>query len=341
MLSSTTYAAKQRTYFVLFLLTILVAVFVLQAYLPSLLWQRAQAFVTIFLGIFIEAVPFLAAGALVSGLIAEFVSPDMLQRFTPRRALSASMAGGLLGLTFPVCECGVVPVTRRLYRKGLPISTGIAFLLSAPVINPVVIASTYAAFGWSYVFWWRMAAAFAIAVLIGVLFHRARADEVLRPEEQMEAGPCACCVSDSNEGTPTLSGAQRFWRALTVSGDEFLEMTHYLVIGCLLAAAMQVVVPQSVLLAWGRGPVLSVVALMVLAFVLSVCSTVDAFIALAFINTFSPGAVLAFLVFGPMVDIKSLLLFRQVFSRRTIIYLVVLPMLLTGVFAVAFNIVGG
>ncbi len=341
MISSTTYAAKQRVYFLLFLLTISVAVFVLQAYLPSLLWQRAQAFVTIFLGIFIEAVPFLAAGALVSGLIAEFVSPDMLQRFSPRRALSASMAGGLLGLTFPVCECGVVPVTRRLYRKGLPISTGIAFLLSAPVINPVVIASTYAAFGWSYVFWWRMAAAFAIAVLIGVLFHRARADEVLRPEEQMEAGHCACCVIDPDDGTPALSRLQRLWRALTVSGDEFLEMTHYLVIGCLLAAAMQVVVPQSVLLAWGQGPVLSVVALMVLAFVLSVCSTVDAFIALAFINTFSPGAVLAFLVFGPMVDIKSLLLFRQVFSRRAIIYLVVLPMLLTGVFAVAFNIVGG
>ena len=343
MLSSTTTVkstVKQRNYFMLFLLAILATVFVLRAYLPTLLWQRMQAFVTIFLGIFIEAAPFLVAGALVSGLIAEFVPPDLLQRFSPRHPLSAAIAGGVLGLTFPVCECGVVPVTRRLYRKGLPLSTGIAFLLAAPVINPVVIASTYAAYGWSYIFWWRMAAAFAIAVLIGVLFHRAKPESVLRAEEQ-EAALCACCVLDAEDRAPALSRSRRLWRALTVAGDEFLEMTHYLVIGCLLAAAMQVIVPQSVLLAWGQGPVLSVLALMALAFVLSVCSTVDAFISLAFINTFSPGAVLAFLVFGPMVDIKSLLLFRQVFSRRTMFYLAALPMLLTGIFAVAFNIVGG
>ena len=343
MLSSTTTVkstVKQRNYFMLFLLAILATVFVLRAYLPTLLWQRMQAFVTIFLGIFIEAAPFLVAGALVSGLIAEFVSPDLLQRFSPRHPLSAAIAGGVLGLTFPVCECGVVPVTRRLYRKGLPLSTGIAFLLAAPVINPVVIASTYAAYGWSYIFWWRMAAAFAIAVLIGVLFHWARPESVLRAEEQ-EAGHCACRLLDAEDRAPALSRSRRLWRALTVAGDEFLEMTHYLVVGCLLAAAMQVIVPQSVLLAWGQGPVLSVLALMALAFVLSVCSTVDAFISLAFINTFSPGAVLAFLVFGPMVDIKSLLLFRQVFSRRTMFYLVALPMLLTGIFAVAFNIVGG
>ncbi len=343
MLSSTTTtkpAVKQRSYFTLFLLAILAAVFVLRAYLPTLLWQRMQAFVTIFLGIFIEAAPFLVAGALVSGLIAEFVSPDLLQRFSPRHPLLASVAGGLLGLAFPVCECGVVPVTRRLYRKGLPIPTGIAFLLSGPVINPVVIASTYAAYGWSYIFWWRMAAAFVIAVLIGALFHWARPESVLRAEEQ-EVGHCACCILNAEERAHALSRSQRIWGALMLAGDEFLEMTHHLVIGCLLAAAMQVIVPQSMLLAWGQGPVLSVLALMALAFVLSVCSTVDAFISLAFINTFSPGAVLAFLVFGPMVDIKSLLLFRQVFNRRAILYLVALPLLLTGIFGVIFNMVGG
>jgi len=346
MISSTTYAAKQRGRFLAFLFIIMAALLLLQTYLPALLWQRTQTFVTIFLGIFIEATPFLVAGALVSGLIAEFVSPDLLQRFSPRHPVGASVAGGLLGLAFPVCECGVVPVTRRLYRKGLPLSTGIAFLLSAPIINPVVIASTYAAFGWSYVFWWRLAAAFGIAVVVGLLFHHARPDAVLRPAEHQETGHCACCAVEPEHAPATsrtqrYSITQRLLRSLTVAGDEFLEMAHYLVIGCLLAAAMQVLVPQSILLAWGKGPVLSVIALMALAFVLSVCSTVDAFIALAFVNTFSPGAVLAFLVFGPMVDIKSLLLFRQVFNRRTIVYLVVLPLLLTGIFAVIFNMVGG
>lgn len=331
---------KQRNYFILFVLIVGVGLPLLRFALPTLVWQRVQTFVTIFQGIFIEAAPFLVAGALASGLISEFVDPLLIQRFSPRRMLPAALTGGLLGLAFPVCECGVVPVTRRLYRKGLPLSTGISFLLAAPIINPVVIASTLVAFGWSAVFWWRLAAALLIAVLVGMLFHRAKPEAILRVEEQHHTEhACTCCGHDEVAETPARFGA-RFWRALTIAGDEFLEMAHFLVIGCLLAAAMQVLLPQSVLLAWGQGPVLSVLALMTLAFVLSVCSTVDAFIALAFVNTFSPGAVLAFLIFGPMVDIKSLLLFRQVFNRRAIFYLVLLPLLLTALFAIAYNMVG-
>ena len=113
----------------------------------ALLLERLQTFVTIFLGIFIEAAPFLLAGSLVSGFIELFLNRDALLRFTPRRALPASLLGASLGLIFPVCECGVVPVTRRLYQKGLPMPIGIAFLLAAPVINPVVMFSTWQAFG--------------------------------------------------------------------------------------------------------------------------------------------------------------------------------------------------
>ncbi|NJN55809.1 MAG: hypothetical protein HC804_14335, partial [Anaerolineae bacterium] len=119
--------------------------------LPGVNWRflddRLQTFTTIFLGIFIEAVPFLLAGSLVSGFIAVFVDRDTITRYVPRRAVPAALTGALMGFAFPVCECGVVPVTRRLYQKGLPLPVGIAFLLSAPVINPVVLASTYVAFG--------------------------------------------------------------------------------------------------------------------------------------------------------------------------------------------------
>ncbi len=111
------------------------------------LYQRVQTFVTIFLGIFIEAAPFLLAGALVSGLIAVFVDQSAIDRYLPKAALPGALIGGVMGLAFPVCECGVVPVVRRLYEKGLPLSIGIAFLLAAPVVNPVVILSTYSAFG--------------------------------------------------------------------------------------------------------------------------------------------------------------------------------------------------
>ena len=142
--------------------------------------QRFQTFVTIFLGIFIEAAPFLLIGSLVSGLIAVFVDQSMLDRYLPRRALPAALSGAALGLIFPVCECGVVPVTRRLYEKGLPMSVGVAFLLAAPVINPVVMISTYAAFGWGPVLWGRIAFSFLVAAIVGLIFHVAQPGEVLR-----------------------------------------------------------------------------------------------------------------------------------------------------------------
>lgn len=304
-----------------------------------LLLERFQTFVTIFLGIFIEAVPFLLAGSLVSGFIEVFVSQETVLRLAPRRSALAALAGAGLGMVFPVCECGVVPVTRRLYRKGMPIPLGIAFLLAAPVINPVVILSTYAAFGWGPMLWGRVVFTFLVAFAVGLLFRWAT------PEETF-AAPVAAQAASGPPPAPRLAlgivaapPSVDLWagvpRALTAAGDDFLDMARYLVGGSLLAAGMQTLVPQSALLAIGASPVTSVVAMMVLAFVLSICSTVDAFVALAFVGTFTPASILAFLVFGPMVDIKSTTVFLGVFQPRKVLYLVLLPasaVLLLGVF---------
>jgi hypothetical protein len=298
------------------------------------LGDRLQTFVTIFLSIFIEAVPFLLLGSLVSGFIAIFVDRTMIERFAPRQPLLASLAGASLGLLFPVCECGVVPVTRRLYQKGLPVSMGIAFLLAAPVINPVVFASTYAAFGWGPMLWGRLAFSFMIAAIVGAVFSLARPEEVLRPEAIEDS--CAAC-GEPHHPSPTQP-MPRVWEALAAGGDDFLDMARYLIGGSLLAAAMQTLVPQSVLLALGAGPVSSVLMMMTLAFVLSVCSTVDAFLALAFVNTFTPASILAFLVFGPMVDIKSTFMFLGVFRPRTVAYLILLPFMLSLLVAVYLNL---
>lgn len=300
--------------------------------LPSL-GERGQTFVTIFLSIFIEAVPFLLAGSIVSGFIEVFVNQDVLYRFVPRHPMLAALAGGCLGMIFPVCECGVVPVTRRLYQKGLPLSMGIAFLLAAPVVNPVVVASTYAAFGWGPILWGRLGLSFLIASVIGLLFYLARPEEIIAPEAMKERdaldprthehGP-DCGHDHADEGD--MPGA-RVWEALAIAGDDFFDMGRYLVAGSILAAGMQTVVPQPVLLGLGGGAVTSIIAMMTLAFVLSVCSTVDAFLALAFVNTFTPASILAFLTFGPMVDIKSALMFLGVFKRRIVLYLILLPLM--------------
>jgi len=312
---------------------------------PTTLRQFAggyRTFVTIFLGIFIEALPFLLLGTLASGLVEEFLKPDTLGRWMPHNRLGSTLTGALLGLAFPVCECGVVPLTRRLFRKGLPVSVGVTFLLAAPVINPVVIASTYTAFGWGAVLLGRVALTLSIATAVGLIFGLAPHPMRLL---QFSAWPT---LSDGDGAT--LSNAAmvhsslltRLVHALSVATDEFFEMGRYLVLGSLLAAAMQTVVPQSMLLAIGRGPLSSVVAMLALAFVLSVCSTVDAFLALAFVNLFTTGSILGFLVFGPMVDVKSVLMFLGVFHRRVALYLVLLPLMMTLFIVVVLNLnVGG
>lgn len=291
---------------------------------PSFAQEKLQIFTTIFLGIFIEAVPFLLAGSLVSGFIAVYVDSNLIARYVPRRALPAALVGAALGFAFPVCECGVVPVTRRLYQKGLPLPVGISFLLSAPVINPVVLASTYVAFGFGPVLIGRYLLTFIIAFVIGLIFHYAQPEEVLLPAQDAKLGLPASAY------TPSLAQPQsRVWTAVISAADDFLDMGRYLIVGTLLAAAMQTFVSQAVLLQLGSGPVISVLAMMILGFVLSICSTVDAFLALSFVGTFTPGAIISFLVFGPMVDIKSALMFLGVFRRRTVFYLILLPMLLT------------
>ena len=147
---------------------------ILYSSLPSSTWpwlgQRLSVFATVFLGIFIEALPFLLMGTLSSGLVEVFLSDDWLACSAPRRALPAALVGASLGLIFPICECGTVPLARRLFRKGLPLPAGISFLLAAPVLNPIVILSTATAFGWGRMLLWRLGLSLLMAVSVGLAF---------------------------------------------------------------------------------------------------------------------------------------------------------------------------
>ncbi|MEK6752664.1 MAG: permease [Chloroflexota bacterium] len=298
------------------------------------LWDRLNVFATVFLGIFVEAVPYLLLGTLASGLVEVFLDRDQMSRWISGRPIAAAVSGAFMGMVFPVCECGVVPLTRRLFHKGLPLSAGISFLLAAPVINPIVIISTAAAFGWGKMLFWRIGLSLLIAIVTGIIFSvEKEAGNVLRPALTLSI------EHDHAHAESNDSFIEKFRKALLITADEFFEMGRYLIMGAVLAAALQTFISQSVLLTVGSGPVLSALVMLGLAVLLSICSTVDAFVALGFVGTFSFGSVLSFLVFGPMVDIKSVLMYSQVFKRRSLLYLVAIPFLMSLLSGLLFNYV--
>ena len=322
-------------------LLLILIVTILSRFVEGPINVRFQIFATIFMGIFVEAVPFLLAGSLVSGMLEVFVGKKLLERLIPRHPVPAAFVGSLLGFIFPVCECGVVPVTRRLYQKGMPLTVGVSFLLAAPVINPIVLLSTVAVFGWGPVVYGRFAFTIIIATLIGLVFMVARPRDVLVPESvemptlQLQAAGLGDLPAPAR---PSSSIGGRLWDAIGIAGDDFLDMVRFLILGCMLAAIMQTFLPQSILLQLGEGPVVSVIVMQVLAFILSVCSTVDAFLALSFAGTFTVGSILAFLTFGPMVDTKSALMFLGIFRRRVVFYLLGLSFMLMLAIGVFINL---
>ncbi len=299
--------------------------------------QQVSTFTTVFLGIFIEAAPFLLIGSVASGLVEVFVNRNDLIRLIPNNRVTATLVGGVMGFAFPVCECGVVPLTRRLFRKGLPVSAGIAFLLAAPILNPIVLASTFAAYGWGPVLLMRFLMGLIVAFGVGLIFSfNATPTKMMRVQG---LAPVMGGAQDvPNPPLPSISLGQSFERSMRVASDEFFDMGRYLILGSMLAALMQTLVPQSTLIALGSGPVRSVLLMQTLGYVLSVCSTVDAFLSLAFVGTFTTGSILAFLVFGPMIDIKSTLMFLGVFKTKIVAYLIILPFLLTFLLSVFINL---
>jgi uncharacterized membrane protein YraQ (UPF0718 family) len=301
--------------------------------------EALTTFATVFLGIFFEALPFLLLGVLVSAALQAVAPRTLVGRLVPGGRLRGALAGGLLGTVLPVCECGVVPVARRLLDKGAPLPAALGFLLAGPAVNPVVFAATWTAFGPGLAAA-RLLGSLLVAVAIAWLYALHP-----RPASVLREAPHPGCPRPAGEGsmalTPAFPQGEREHRAaatLMSAGDELLEMGRYLVLGAAAAAVLRTLVPGPALLALGQGPVVSVALMMVLAALLSICSVVDAFVALSLSGPVSSGAILAFLIFGPVVDLKSVLLYGAVFRWRTVAMMVLLLTQLVLLIGVAINL---
>ncbi len=284
----------------------------------------------LFQGLLIEALPFLLIGVLISA-IARWLTPGgrWLRRL-PQGPLLAPLSGALLGFALPACECGNVPVARQMLVGGAPLGAALGFLFAAPVLNPIVLASTWAAFPNQP---WLLLArplgavllTVALALLPGLLPEPLLLQAAVLAQRRQALPLQQASQLQRRDGVlgsappPAPSRRPELAELLRHGGQEFLQLALLLVIGCAIAALVQTLVPRQWLLAVGGAPTLSIVALMVLALVVSVCSSVDAFLALSFAAQVTPGALLAFLLLGPVIDLKLVGLLGLLLRPRAVL----------------------
>ncbi|SOE71552.1 hypothetical protein SAMN05446589_4088 [Streptomyces sp. OV198] len=259
-----------------------------------------QAWRTVALAVTVQALPFLLLGTALSGAINAFVPARVFTRLLPRRPVLAVPVAGVAGVVLPGCECASVPVANSLIGRGVTPAAAFAFLLSAPAINPVVLTATAIAFpGHPEMVVARLLASLATAAVMGWLWLFLGRDKWLKP------------VVRHTGHQPEQSRLREFRRGFQ---HDFLHAGGFLVLGAMAAATFNVAVPRTVLDAFSGSPWLSVLFLAALAILLAVCSEADAFVA-ASLTGFSPVARLAFMVVGPMVDLKLIALQAGTFGR--------------------------
>lgn len=288
-------------------------------------------FAAIVTSIVLEAAPFLLLGSLLSSILNVYVGDGALEKLHSR-SLPAQIGLGLVaGLFLPTCECGVVPVTRRLLKKGVPTGAAIPFMLAAPVVNPVSLASTWVAFqGDIGMVAGRAALVIIPAAMLGWALGNIRSADLLRtaPQEvlQMAHGAacgCGCAHGEAHQHKRPPLG-QGLLDVLRGTGREFLEMGLFLILGACAAGLFKVFLPQEWLAPVSANLWLAVPAMMFLAVLMSVCSEADAFVA-ASLSMFPRPALLAFLALGPMLDLKLLPAFLSVFQRRVALAVILAP----------------
>lgn len=342
--------------------------------------EARQDFAFAFLSILFEGAPFILLGTLISGFIDIYMPPGMMDRFLPRNKTLAVIMAGLMGAVFPVCECAVVPVIRRLVRKGLPVSCALTYMLAAPIVNPITALSTWKAFTGPVMMVHgepmaanlvmtvsRLGLGFAVAILLGLVVARLPLVAILRKRlvEEIQAKPAShahhshehCCGHDhshdeqghchhethdccghDHEHSHEPTGNPRLVAAFRSAIKDFVDVGVYFSIGIAITALFNTgIAPGATWLdSLANRQILAPSALMVLAFILSLCSTSDAFIA-ATLDKFTYGAKLAFLVFGPMLDLKLLFLYQSVLRRKFIIGMALGLFVVIGAAAVYFQ----
>ena len=304
-----------------------------------------QNFSTIFLSIILEALPFIMLGAIISSLIQVFISEQTIAKIIPKNKLLGLFIASIMGMIFPVCECAIIPIVRRLIKKGVPLNIAITFMLAVPIVNPIVLASTYYAFNsMPMMVILRGVLGLVGALIIGYLI--GWLEEGRNPMKKDTVGVnlntgCSCGHDHSgHHHHHNHAHKSKVREIIGHTSSELYDIGKFLILGAFISSLFQVFVSRSYILSIGENRIYSVLAMMIFAYVISLCSEADAFIARTFLNQFTTGSITAFLILGPMIDIKNTLMLAAGFKKRFILQLTLL------IFAVCFllgefvNIIG-
>ncbi len=281
---------------------------------------RINDLITTFRSILIQSFPFLVIGSLVSAIVAVFIKEEWLLSIIPKNRFLSHLMVSFLGFLMPVCECGNVPVARRFMLQGFKVSHAVTFLMSAPIINPITLWSTYEAFRGVYqndvLLWSRIASGLIIANVLGLIISYKKNQFSLLTEKFYKE------VCEHKEEVKK----EKFQNFLGTFSKEFTTVATALIIGSAIATLFQLL-PREFILAVGQSPIISILAMILYSFIISVCSNVDSFLVIRYTSTFSVGSIASYLTFGPLIDIKMLTMLRSSFKVKTLIFFTVFVLL--------------
>lgn len=275
----------------------------------------------IFISIFFESLPFLLLGSFISSIIENYISNETISKLIPKNKILGSIVGVFLGFFIPACDCAVIPVSKRLLKKKVPINVAISFMLSSPIINPVVLLSTYYAFYNTNpsIFWLRLIYGILIALLIGIIMGLIFKDKdvIINSTDECKEEHCHCHCHEHKKGLKN-----NILSILKHTAYDMFDVVKFLMFGALLASSVQVLLPRNLLYTFNSNNVLSIIILMLFAYFISLCSTSDSFVGKSLLSSFTQSSIIAYLILGPMVDIKNTFVLLGNYKKSFVISLI-------------------
>ncbi|MBF0979670.1 MAG: permease [Clostridiales bacterium] len=331
----------------------------------------------LFISIILEALPFLLLGSLISAIIQEYISDDFFKKVIPKNPILGSIVGVILGFFIPACDCAVIPIALRLKKKNVPLNVCISFMLSSPIINPVAILSVVYAFKSTMpeIAIWRLVGGVIVSIVVGVIMSimYKRDEDIFYGNAVIDDGCVHCghnhrhemhnseCHCDDGHGEHSHNGnhechchgedegkhkkkfTRRMLNVIDHTKGDFLDVIKYMIFGSLITATLQILMAKFNITLGANNSILQMIVMMAFAYIVSLCSTADSFIAKTFIYEMSKSSILAYLIFGPMIDIKNTLYLAEKCKKSFVTKFIIVLSLVTFVVSliIGYKVLGG